>query len=135
MESFAELLEQSEVEKKMRPGAIITGTVMEVGPEFVTVHAGLKSESTIPLEQFRDERGAVEVNVGDKVEVALDTVEDGFGATKLSREKAKRAKAWIRLEEAFEESDTITGIINGKVKGGFTVEIDDIRAFLPGSLV
>ncbi len=135
MESFAELLEQSEVEKKMKPGAIITGTVVEVGPEYVTVNAGLKSESTIPLEQFRDERGAVEVNVGDEVEVALDTVEDGFGATKLSREKAKRAKAWRRLEEAFEESETITGIINGKVKGGFTVEIADIRAFLPGSLV
>jgi small subunit ribosomal protein S1 len=135
MESFAELLEQSEVEKKMKPGAIITGTVVEVGPEYVTVNAGLKSESTIPLEQFRDERGAVEVNVGDEVEVALDTVEDGFGATKLSREKAKRAKAWKRLEEAFEESETITGIINGKVKGGFTVEIADIRAFLPGSLV
>ena len=135
MESFAELLEQSEVEKKMKPGAIITGTVVEVGPEFVTVNAGLKSESTIPVEQFRDETGAVEVNVGDQVEVALDTVEDGFGATKLSREKAKRAKAWKRLEEAFEGSDTITGIINGKVKGGFTVEIEDIRAFLPGSLV
>ncbi len=135
MESFAELLEQSEVEKKMKPGAIITGTVVEVGPEYVTVNAGLKSESTIPVEQFRDESGAVEVNVGDQVEVALDTVEDGFGATKLSREKAKRAKAWTRLEEAFEGSDTITGIINGKVKGGFTVEIEDIRAFLPGSLV
>ncbi len=135
MESFAELLEQSEVEKKMKPGAIITGTVVEVGPEYVTVNAGLKSESSIPLEQFRDERGAVEVNVGDEVEVALDTVEDGFGATKLSREKAKRAVAWKRLEEAFEDSETITGIINGKVKGGFTVEIADIRAFLPGSLV
>ncbi len=135
MESFAELLEQSEVEKKMKPGAIITGTVVEVGPEYVTVNAGLKSESTIPVEQFRDDTGAVEVNVGDQVEVALDTVEDGFGATKLSREKAKRAKAWKRLEEAFEESETITGIINGKVKGGFTVEIEDIRAFLPGSLV
>ena len=135
MESFAELLEQSEVEKKMKPGAIFTGTVVEVGPEYVTVNAGLKSESTIPLEQFKDERGAVEVKVGDEVEVALDTVEDGFGATKLSREKAKRAVAWKRLEEAFEESETITGIINGKVKGGFTVEIADIRAFLPGSLV
>ncbi len=135
MESFAELLEQSEVEKKMKPGAIITGTVVEVGPEYVTVNAGLKSESTIPVEQFRDDSGAVEVSVGDQVEVALDTVEDGFGATKLSREKAKRAKAWKRLEEAFEESETITGIINGKVKGGFTVEIEDIRAFLPGSLV
>jgi small subunit ribosomal protein S1 len=135
MESFEELLEQSEVDKKMKPGAIITGTVVEVGSEYVTVNAGLKSESTIPLEQFRDERGVVEVNVGDEVEVALDTVEDGFGATKLSREKAKRARAWKRLEEAFEESETITGIINGKVKGGFTVEIADIRAFLPGSLV
>ncbi len=135
MESFAELLEQSEVEKKMRPGAILTGTVIEIGPEFVTVHAGLKSESTIPVEQFRDDTGSVEVHVGDTVEVALDTVEDGFGATRLSREKAKRAKAWKRLEEAFEEADAITGIINGKVKGGFTVDIDDIRAFLPGSLV
>ena len=135
MESFAELLAQSEVEKKMRPGAILTGTVIEIGPEFVTVHAGLKSESTIPVEEFKDDTGGMEVHVGDTVEVALDTVEDGFGATKLSREKAKRAKAWKRLEEAFEEADTITGIINGKVKGGFTVDIDDIRAFLPGSLV
>ncbi|MDX1515127.1 MAG: S1 RNA-binding domain-containing protein, partial [Gammaproteobacteria bacterium] len=135
MESFAELLEQSEVEKKMKPGAILTGTVVAVGPEYVTVNAGLKSESTIPLDQFRDETGAVDVSVGDTVEVALDTVEDGFGATKLSREKAKRAKAWKRLEEAFEESETITGVITGKVKGGFTVDIEDIRAFLPGSLV
>ena len=135
MESFAELLAQSEVEKKMRPGAILTGTVVAVGNEYVTVNAGLKSESTIPLEQFRNESGEVEVSVGDSVEVALDTVEDGFGATKLSREKAKRAQAWKRLEEAFEKSDTITGYINGKVKGGFTVDIEDIRAFLPGSLV
>ena len=135
MESFAELLAQSEVEKKMRPGAILTGTVIEISPEFVTVHEGLKSESTIPVEEFKDDTGGMEVHVGDTVEVALDTVEDGFGATKLSREKAKRAKAWKRLEEAFEEADTITGIINGKVKGGFTVDIDDISAFLPGSLV
>ncbi|MDX1430828.1 MAG: 30S ribosomal protein S1 [Gammaproteobacteria bacterium] len=135
MESFAELLAQSEVEKKMRPGAILTGTVVAVGNEYVTVNAGLKSESTIPLEQFRNEAGEVEVSVGDSVEVALDTVEDGFGATKLSREKAKRAQAWKRLEEAFEEGETITGYINGKVKGGFTVDIEDIRAFLPGSLV
>ena len=135
MESFAELLAQSEVEKKMRPGAIITGTVVAVGNEYVTVNAGLKSESTIPVEQFRNESGEIEVSVGDSVEVALDTVEDGFGATKLSREKAKRAQAWKRLEEAFENSETITGYINGKVKGGFTVDIEDIRAFLPGSLV
>jgi len=135
MESFADLLAQSEVEKKMRPGAIITGTVLAIGGEYVTVTAGLKSESTIPLEQFKNESGEIEVIVGDSVEVALDTVEDGFGATKLSREKAKRAQAWTRLERAFEDSDTIIGFINGKVKGGFTVDIDDIRAFLPGSLV
>jgi small subunit ribosomal protein S1 len=135
MESFADLLAQSEVEKKMRPGAIITGTVLAIGGEYVTVTAGLKSESTIPLEQFKNEAGQIEVIVGDSVEVALETVEDGFGATKLSREKAKRAQAWTRLERAFEDSDTIIGFINGKVKGGFTVDIDDIRAFLPGSLV
>jgi len=135
MESFAELLAQSEVEKRMRPGAIITGTVVAVGNEYVTVNAGLKSESTIPVDQFKNESGEIEVNVGDSVEVALDTVEDGFGATKLSREKAKRAQAWQRLEKAFEEGETITGFINGKVKGGFTVDIEDIRAFLPGSLV
>jgi small subunit ribosomal protein S1 len=135
MESFAELLAQSEVEKKMRPGAIIEGVVVQIGSEYVTVHAGLKSESIIPVEQFRDEQGLLEVNVGDAVEVALDTVEDGFGATKLSREKAKRAQAWKRLEVAFEDSEAITGVINGKVKGGFTVDIEDIRAFLPGSLV
>ena len=135
MESFADLLEQSEVEKKMRPGVIIEGMVLAVGSEYVTVHAGLKSESTIPIEQFRNEKGELEVVVGDLVEVALDTVEDGFGATKLSREKAKRAKAWSRLETAFEDEETVTGIINGKVKGGFTVDINDIRAFLPGSLV
>ena len=135
MESFADLLAQSEVEKRMRPGAILTGTVVDVGTEYVTVHAGLKSESIIPLEQFKSESGALEVMIGDSVEVALDTVEDGFGATRLSREKAKRARAWAHLESAFEESATVTGFINGKVKGGFTVDVNDIRAFLPGSLV
>ncbi len=135
MESFAELLAQSEVEKRMRPGAILTGTVVDVGTEYVTVHAGLKSESIIPLDQFRGESGAIEVMIGDSIEVALDAVEDGFGATRLSREKAKRARAWSRLESSFEDAVTVTGYINGKVKGGFTVDIDDIRAFLPGSLV
>jgi len=135
MENFAELLEESLAGTKMRPGSIITGTVVHVGNEYVTVHAGLKSESVIPIDQFRTDGGEIEVAVGDEVEVALDTVEDGFGATKLSREKAKRAKAWARLEAAFEEGETITGMISGKVKGGFTVDIDDIRAFLPGSLV
>ena len=109
--------------------------VLAVGSEYVTVHAGLKSESTIPVDQFRNENGELEVAVGDRVDVALDTVEDGFGSTKLSREKAKRAKAWSRLEVAFEGEEPVTGIINGKVKGGFTVDINDIRAFLPGSLV
>ena len=135
MENFAELLEESLITTKMRPGAIIMGTVVQIGSEYVTIFAGLKSESIIPIEQFKDERGELEVEVGDEVEVALETVEDGFGATKLSREKAKRAKAWTRLDKAFEDSETIIGIISGKVKGGFTVDIDDIRAFLPGSLV
>ena len=135
MENFAQLLEESLAITKMRPGSIITGTVVSVGSEYVTVYAGLKSESIIPIEQFRNERGEIEVVVGDEIEVALDTVEDGFGATKLSREKAKRAKAWTRLEDAFENAETITGMISGKVKGGFTVDIEDIRAFLPGSLV
>jgi small subunit ribosomal protein S1 len=135
MENFAQLLEESLAVTKMRPGSIITGTVVSVGSEYVTVHAGLKSESIIPIDQFRNERGEIEVVAGDEIEVALDTVEDGFGATKLSREKAKRAKAWTRLEDAFENAETITGMISGKVKGGFTVDIEDIRAFLPGSLV
>ncbi len=135
MESFAELLEQSEVDRKMRPGAIIEGTVIAVSPEFVTVHAGLKSESTIPVDQFRNESGEVEVVIGDLIEVALDSVEDGFGSTRLSREKAKRARAWSRLEASFEGGDVVSGMMTGKVKGGFTVDVDSIRAFLPGSLV
>nr|VFJ50289.1 MAG: small subunit ribosomal protein S1 [Candidatus Kentron sp. FM]VFJ69766.1 MAG: small subunit ribosomal protein S1 [Candidatus Kentron sp. FM]VFK08302.1 MAG: small subunit ribosomal protein S1 [Candidatus Kentron sp. FM] len=134
-ESFAELFEQSEIEKKMRPGAILRGVVVEVLPEWVVVNAGLKSESMIPVEQFANDTGGVDVTVGDEIEVALDAVEDGFGSTKLSREKAKRARAWLRLEEAYESSKSVTGIINDKVKGGFTVDIDDVRAFLPGSLV
>ena len=133
--SFAEMFEESEVEKKMRPGAILTGQVVDIRSDYVIVNAGLKSESMIPIGQFRNDVGDLEVTIGDDVEVALDAVEDGFGETRLSREKAKRAQAWTRLEKAFEAEETITGIINGKVKGGFTVDIDDIRAFLPGSLV
>ena len=135
MESFAELFEQSEIEQKMRPGAILTGVVVRLSDEYVTVNAGLNSESVIPIEQFKNEAGAVDVSIGDEIEVALDTVEDGFGSTRLSREKAKRAHAWKQLEEAFEAAETVIGIINGKVKGGFTVDLADIRAFLPGSLV
>ena len=134
-ESFAELFEQSLVNKEMRPGTIVTGTVVDIQPDAVVVNAGLKSEGIIPIEQFKNSQGELEVQVGDAVEVALDAVEDGFGATRLSREKAKRAQVWKRLEEAFEKGEIVKGVINGKVKGGFTVDIDDIRAFLPGSLV
>ena len=134
-ESFAELFEQSQIDAKMRPGTIVTGTVVDVGPDTVIVNAGLKSEAFIPIEQFYDETGALEVTVGDEVDVALDAVEDGFGETRLSREKAKRLLAWELLEKAFEASETVTGVITERVKGGFTVDIDKVRAFLPGSLV
>jgi len=134
-ESFAELFEQSQADLNMRPGSIVMGTVVEVRPDVVVVNAGLKSEGMIPASQFMNERGQLEVEVGDEVEVALDSFEDGFGSTILSREKAKRAQAWEVLEKAYEEGETVTGILTGKVKGGFTVDINDIRAFLPGSLV
>ena len=134
-ESFAQLFEESLASQKIKPGAILTGRVVEVGPDVVLVNAGLKSEAVIPADQFRNERGEMEVAVGDDVEVALDSVEDGNGETRLSREKAKRARTWSRLEQAFEKQEIVKGIINGRVKGGFTVEIDFVRAFLPGSLV
>jgi small subunit ribosomal protein S1 len=134
-ESFAELFEESLANKEMRPGTIVTGTVVDIQPDAVIVNAGLKSEGVIPIEQFKNNQGELEVAVGDAVEVSLDAVEDGFGATRLSREKAKRAQVWKRLEKAFEEGEIVKGIISGKVKGGFTVDIEDIRAFLPGSLV
>ena len=134
-ESFAELFEESLSYTQMQPGALLNATVLEVRSDFVIVSAGLKSEGVIPAEQFRNERGELTVKVGDLVEVALDTVEDGFGETKLSREKARRLRAWEILEEAFNNDEIITGIITGKVKGGFVVELSDIRAFLPGSLV
>jgi small subunit ribosomal protein S1 len=132
-ESFAELFEQSQVETKMRPGTIVKGTVVEVRSDFVVVNAGLKSEGVIPLDQFRNNAGDIDVKVGDEIDVALDAVEDGYGETRLSREKAKRAKAWEELEKACEASATVTGVISDKVKGGFTVDISSIRAFLPGS--
>jgi len=134
-ESFAQLFEESLASQKIKPGAIITGRVVGVTPDVVIVNAGLKSEAVIPADQFKNERGEVEVNVGDDVEVALDSVEDGSGETRLSREKAKRARTWSRLEDAFQKQEIIKGVINGRVKGGFTVEIDFVRAFLPGSLV
>ncbi len=134
-ESFAELLEESLATQQIKQGAILTGTVIEVNSDVVIVNAGLKSEAVIPANQFLDEQGELEVTVGDEVEVALDAVEDGFGETRLSREKAKRARTWRVLEEAFEEGNVINGVISGRVRGGFTVDIDFVRAFLPGSLV
>jgi small subunit ribosomal protein S1 len=134
-ESFAQLFEESLASQKIKPGAILMGRVVNVGPDVVVVNAGLKSEAVIPVEQFKNERGELEVAVGDDVEVALDSVEDGSGETRLSREKAKRARTWARLEQAFEKQEIVKGVINGRVKGGFTVEIDFVRAFLPGSLV
>ena len=135
MENFAELFEESLQELDMKPGSIVTGTVVDIDSDWVTVNAGLKSEAIIPRSQFLNDKGELEVAVGDETLVALDAVEDGFGETKLSREKAKRAEAWKELEKAFEENAVVKGVINGKVKGGFTVELFNIRAFLPGSLV
>src|SRR5210317_2109448 len=135
-ESFAELFEESFASQQIKPGSIITGTVVAVNDDVVIVSAGLKSEAVIPIEQFKNDKAAEGgVSVGDEIEVALDAVEDGFGETRLSREKAIRARTWIDLEKAFEESQIVEGVINGRVKGGFTVEIDNVRAFLPGSLV
>tara|TARA_B100000470_G_scaffold168771_1_gene133141 strand:+ start:255 stop:1931 length:1677 start_codon:yes stop_codon:yes gene_type:complete len=134
-ESFAELLEESFSDRQIKPGAILMGKVIGVNSDVVIVHAGLKSEAVIPIVQFRNEKGQLEVEVGDDVEVALDAIEDGFGETRLSREKAKRARTWSDLEEAFEESKVVTGTISGRVRGGFTVDISLVKAFLPGSLV
>jgi small subunit ribosomal protein S1 len=122
-------------ELETRPGSIVKGTIVSIDKDIVLVDAGLKSESAIPVEQFRNADGSLDIAVGDKIDVALDAIEDGFGETILSREKAKRHEAWVELEEAYTEKKTIIGIINGKVKGGFTVEVNTVRAFLPGSLV
>ena len=134
-ESFAQLFEQSLANQRIRPGMILTGLVIDVSDDVVIVNVGLKSEAVIPVEQFKNEQGVLEVKAGDEVEVALDSVEDGTGETRLSREKAKRARTWTRLEESFNKSEIVTGVITGRVKGGFTVEIENVRAFLPGSLV
>ncbi|MYA18127.1 MAG: 30S ribosomal protein S1 [Gammaproteobacteria bacterium] len=135
IESFEALFEESLATLEMEPGSIVTGTVVEIDKEFVLVHAGLKSEGVIPRSQFLDEGGEFSLEVGDQVQVAMETVDDGWGETRLSREKARRAESWQMLESAFATGDVITGVLNGKVKGGFTVDINDIRAFLPGSLV
>ena len=134
-ESFAELFEESLVNQELRRGAVIIGTVVDIQSDTVVVNAGLKSEGVIPIVEFRNAQGELEVAVGDEVEVSLEAIEDGFGETRLSREKAKRDQVWRRLEESFEKEEIVKGTISGKVKGGFTVDIDEIRAFLPGSLV
>ena len=134
-QSFAEMFEESLTNQNLQRGAVITGTVVEIQSDSVIVNAGLKSEGIIPIEEFKNNSGEIEVEVGDEVEVSLEAIEDGFGETKLSREKAKRDEVWRRLEKSFENEDIVKGIISGKVKGGFTVDIEDIRAFLPGSLV
>ena len=135
MESFAELLEESFKSTETRPGSMVKGKIVAIDSSFVTVDAGLKSESLIPVEQFKNAQGELEVQVGDEVDVALESVESGDGETLLSREKAKRNEAWAKLEEAFKNNEAVTGVIDGKVKGGFTVQLGGIRAFLPGSLV
>ncbi len=134
-ESFAELFEESLKTVELKSGSIITGVVVDIDSEWVTVHAGLKSEGVIPRGQFLNEKGELEIEIGDTVKVAMDAVDDGFGETKLSREKAKRNESWEVLEKVYQDSEVIQGYISGRVKGGFTVEIRDIRAFLPGSLV
>ena len=134
-ESFAELFEQSLDKIEMKPGSIVIGTVVDIDSDWVTVNAGLKSEGVIARQEFLDDDGEFSLNIGDQVKVALDAVEDGFGETRLSREKAKRAETWSILEDAFEKGEPVTGQITGKVKGGFTVDVNTIRAFLPGSLV
>ena len=134
-ENFQELFEQSLKTVEMNPGAIITGVIIDVDKDWVTVHAGLKSEGVIPAEQFYNDKGELDINVGDEVQVSLEAVEDGFGATRLSREKARRAESWIELEAAHNKDEIVTGVISGKVKGGFTVDVRGLRAFLPGSLV
>ncbi|MFW6094594.1 MAG: 30S ribosomal protein S1, partial [Pseudomonadota bacterium] len=134
-ETFADLFEESLRTVEMMPGSIVTGTVVDITGDYVVVHAGLKSEGVIPRSQFLDENGEFTLQIGDQVHVAMEVVDDGRGETRLSREKAKRAETWRMLEEAFDKNEVVEGQISGKVKGGFTVDINEIRAFLPGSLV
>ena len=134
-ESFADLFEESLSRQEMRSGEVITAEVVSIDHNFVVVNAGLKSESYVPIEEFRDDRGELEVAVGDFVHVAIDALEDGYGETRLSREKAKRIAAWNDLERALNEGTLVKGLISGRVKGGLTVMTNSIRAFLPGSLV
>ena len=134
-ENFAQLLEESLSHSVMKPGAVIEAEVVDISADFIIVNAGLKSEAEIPVNQFKDAAGNLDIAVGEKVEVAIEVVEDGFGNTRLSRERARRARSWEMLEKAFEEQSIVTGNMTGTGKGGFTVAIEGVRAFLPGSLV
>lgn len=134
-ESFAELFEKSIENTELKPGSIIEAEVVEVGKDFVVLNAGLKSEGFIPVEQFTNAKGEVTVKPGDKVEVALEALEDGFGETRISHEKAQRIRTWEVLEKKFENEETVTGVVSSRVKGGFTVDVEGVKAFLPGSLV
>ncbi|CAL4321114.1 30S ribosomal protein S1 [Buchnera aphidicola (Pterocallis alni)] len=134
-ESFAQLFEKSLTKVNIKTGSIISGAVIDIQGDMVLIDSGLKSESYIPIEQFKNNNGQLEVKIGDYVDVALDAIEDGFGETVLSREKAKRHESWIKLKQAYQDSQSVVGVISGKVKGGFTVELNELRAFLPGSLV
>ncbi|MGH8753931.1 MAG: S1 RNA-binding domain-containing protein, partial [Burkholderiales bacterium] len=134
-ENFATLFEESLSRQEMRIGEVITAEVMRVDVNYVVVNAGLKSESFISVEEFQNDKGEVEVKPGDFVEVAIEALEDGYGETRLSRDKAKRLAAWHQLEVALEKGTLVQGLINGKVKGGLTVMVNGIRAFLPGSLL
>ena len=134
-ESFAQLFEESLQELETRQGSVVKGTVVAIQKGFVLVDTGSKSESSIPAEEFTNAQGELEVKVGDIVDVVLKAVDDGYGETVASRLDAKRNEAWIALEKAYDEQATVLGLVNGKVKGGFTVELNGVRAFLPGSLV
>ncbi|EQD29598.1 30S ribosomal protein S1, partial [mine drainage metagenome] len=134
-ESFASLFEESLTHQEMRSGEVITAEVVSIDANTVVVNAGLKSESLIPIEEFKNDRGELEVQVGDFVKVAIDALEDGYGSTRLSREKAKRLAAWLDLDDALAQGALVMGMVTGKVKGGLTVMVNGIRAFLPGSLV
>ena len=128
-ENFAALLDESLNTLEMQPGTIVSGVVLDLDKEWVTVHVGLKSEGVIPLDEFRDVEGKVDINVGDEIEVALEAVEDGYGETRISREKARKISAWKNLEEALETGEFVTGKVLNRVKGGFSVEVDVIKAF------
>ena len=134
-ESFAALFEESLTRKEMRVGEVITAEIVRIDDNFVVVNAGLKSESYIPTEEFLNDAGQLQATVGDFVSVAIESFENGFGETRLSRDKAKRLASWLDLEDALEKGRIVQGMVNGKVKGGLTVMVNGIRAFLPGSLV